>query len=201
MNLINIRLIGPIAIAIGLLYWPFEAAIHAYVFDEGTFFDMLFEPEVNEMWMRSLTAISFVFLGIFANLTQKEQANLIIKLRNQEARSRRIVETAYDAYISIDSNSRITGWNPQAEALFGWTRHEVIGQPLTDCIVPEKSKHAHSTGIKKYLETSNGPWLYRPITTTALTKQGNEIEIEMAIIPLANGDIQEFFTFIRPAKK
>lgn len=197
MKLRNINYIGPYAIAIGLLYWPFEAALHAYFFDEGTFMNTLFEPEANELWMRSLTAVSFIFLGLFANMVQKQQTKLIARLKSQEARSRRILETAYDAYISIDSESKITGWNPQAEALFGWPRSTVLGESLVDIIIPEKFKQAHINGMIRYLETSNGPWLYRPVQTQALTKQGDEIRVEMAIIPLASGDAQEFFTFIR----
>ncbi len=193
-----INQIGPYAIAIGLLYWPFEAAIHAYLFHEGSFAATFFPSEANELWMRALTSISFIFLGVFANYTQRQQVKLIRKLRSQESRSRRIIETAYDAYISIDAQNRITGWNPQAEALFGWPRSAAMGQLLTDTIIPAEFKQAHIQGMKRYLETASGPWLYRPIKTTAVTKSGDEIHIEMAIIPLANGDKQEFYTFVRP---
>ncbi len=193
----KINQIGPYAIAVGVLYWPFEAAIHAFVFDEGHFFDMLLLPGINELWMRSLTSASFIFLGFFANAMQRQQLQLIKKLKQQELRSRRIIETAYDAYISIDSESRITGWNPQAEAIFGWPRSAVMGKLLTDTIIPEQHKQAHLQGIERYLRTSSGPWLYKTIRAQAVTRAGNEIKVEMAIIPLANGDQQEFYTFIR----
>ncbi|HLF12600.1 MAG TPA: PAS domain S-box protein, partial [Gammaproteobacteria bacterium] len=41
-------------------------------------------------------------------------------LRASEARVRRVLETADEAFIEMDSDGRIVEWNPKAEALFGW---------------------------------------------------------------------------------
>lgn len=189
--------LGSYAIALGILYWPIESAIHAYVFQEGSFLAMLLHPEANEIWMRILISGAFIAFGFWTNSAQRQQHQLIEKLRYQEARARRIIETAYDAYISIDKQSNITGWNPQAEKLFGWQKREVIGKPLTSTIIPEKLHAAHRQGISRYLDTSQGPWLYRPVRVQALTKSGEEMTVEMAITPLQGEGSLEFYTFIR----
>jgi len=193
----NINRIGPYAIILGILYWPLEAAIHAYVFQEGAFLKMLLTIERDEIWMRLIISAAFITLGIMANNALKQQGEFIERLKQQEARSRRIIETALDAYISIDENSMITDWNPKAESIFGWSRRMVVGKPLTETIIPERYREMHMQGIKRYLETSSGPRLYKPITAQACTRLGEEITIEMAIVPLLDGGNTEFYTFIK----
>jgi len=193
----NTNRMGFYAIMLGILYWPIESAIHAYIFQEGTLLAMLFQPEINEAWMRILIASAFTTFGLWVNKAEQKQNELIQKLRYQEARARRIIETACDAYISIDQQSNITDWNPRAEVLFGWRKSEVLGKSLTTTIIPEKFRKAHLQGVSRYLDSSHGPWLYRPIRVQSLTKDGEEITIEITITPLKGEDSLEFYTFIR----
>jgi len=194
---LNKKSVSFFAIVFGILYWPFEAAIHTFIFQEGTFFNMLVHAEADEVWMRILVALGFISLGVYAHITNKQQQALIQKLKYQEARSRRIIETACDAYVSIDKHSRITGWNPRAETIFGWQKHEVLDKPLAETLIPEKYRQAHQQGMARYLETSSGPWLYKPVQVKAITKAGEEITIEVSITPLQENDTLEFYTFIR----
>jgi len=194
---LNTNRLGTYAIVSGILYWPIESAIHAYIFQEGPFLAMLIQPEINEAWMRVLIATTFITFGLWVNKAEQKQHKLIQKLRYQEARARRIIETACDAYISIDQQSNITDWNPKAEILFGWRKSEVLGKSLTTTIIPEKFRKAHLQGISKYLDSSHGSWLYRPVRVQSLTKDGEEITIEITITPLKGEGSIEFYTFIR----
>ena len=56
------------------------------------------------------------------------------------ARLSAIVDSAIDAVITIDSEGRIADWNPAARTLFGWSREEVIGRRLADCIFPPRGR-------------------------------------------------------------
>lgn len=189
--------IGFAALIFGLLYWPLEALIHTYLFDSTSFFNAFFHPESNEIWMRLLISFAFITFGIYVNRTLHQQNELIQKLHHQHTRSRRIIESAYDAYISIDAENHITEWNTKAESIFGWSRSQVIGKALTNIIIPERFRQAHEQGMSRYLKTASGPWLYKKVTTQAIIKSGAEITIEMAITPLFDGVNQEFYTFIR----
>lgn len=192
--------VGLYAIVFGLLYWPIETLIHVFIFKQGSFMELFFSPEPNEAWMRLLVSASFVAFGLYAHRTIIHEKELNKILRQQQTRVRKVIDSAYDAYVSIDSRSIITDWNPMAEKMFGWPRSDVIGKSLLDTIVPERFHQAHHQGMQTYLESSSGPWLYRTVTTTARRSNGNEFEIEMAIIPLRSGEEQEFYAFIRHAK-
>ena len=50
-------------------------------------------------------------------------------LRDSERMSRGIIDTALDAFVQMDENGSIVDWNPQAWAIFGWSREEAIGKP------------------------------------------------------------------------
>lgn len=59
-------------------------------------------------------------------------------LGRSEARYRMVVESATDyAIISMDADRGITGWNPGAANIFGWSEDEMIGKPADLFFTPE----------------------------------------------------------------
>jgi len=189
--------LGNLAIALGLFYWPLESLIHAYIFRVASLADAFLSPSIDEIWMRLLISTIFILFGIYIHKSMGHQQALIERAKEQEARSRHVIETAHDAYICIDADGNIVDWNPRAEKTFGWTRQELIGQPLAEAIIPEHFREKHRLGLARYLATGSGPWLYKTVRTTALHRDGYELSVEMAVIPLASGGRKEFYAFIR----
>ena len=66
--------------------------------------------------------------------------------------------------IVIDNNGYITQWNPKAESIFGWSSDEVKGKLLSDTIIPDRYKEAHQKGLKRFLQTGEGPVIGKTIT-------------------------------------
>jgi PAS domain S-box-containing protein len=118
-------------------------------------------------------------------------------LRLSEQRSRSIIESAQDTFISIDSCGRIRDWNNRAEAVFGWPRAEAIGQFLHQTIIPEEHRAAHLRGIKHLQATGEGPVLNRPIELTALRRNGDEFPVEMTIWAVPMGTETTYNAFLR----
>jgi len=59
-------------------------------------------------------------------------------LMESEARYRMIVESATDyAIISMDAERRITGWNPGASNIFGWSEKEMLGKSSDEIFTAE----------------------------------------------------------------
>jgi PAS domain S-box-containing protein len=117
-----------------------------------------------------------------------------------EERIRRLIETANDAVVSIDSASIIIDWNAAAESMFGWRRDEAVGRLITDVIVPEQHRAHHHAGLARFLAgaLADGEGiLNRRIETTGLNRDGREFDIELSVWPVRSGDSWTFSSFIR----
>ncbi|HSJ25149.1 MAG TPA: PAS domain S-box protein [Longimicrobiales bacterium] len=67
-------------------------------------------------------------------------------LRVSEAKFAGIIGISSDAIISIDENFAITLFNQGAEAIFGYTADEVLGQPLS-VLLPERFRAHHDVHV------------------------------------------------------
>jgi PAS domain S-box-containing protein len=133
--------------------------------------------------------------GISTDITERKHAEL--KLRASEARTRLIVETALDAVVMMDRDGLITGWNPQAEAIFGWPVSAAIGRSLADTIIPQHLREAHRAGLARYLAGGEAVVLNRRLEITALHRDGREFPVELAIASLELDGTVGFSAFVR----
>ena len=119
-------------------------------------------------------------LGIGRDVTERLERER--ELRRSEARLRATVEAAFDGVIAMDADGRIVEFNRAAERVFGHRRDDVVGRALADVIVPPRHRDAHARGLRQYRHGSGrGPMLGRLVETTALTADGREIPVEIAI--------------------
>jgi PAS domain S-box-containing protein len=65
------------------------------------------------------------------------------QLERSEARTRRVLDTAPDAFITLDRDGVIMSWNAAAERLFGWSAGEAIGKTMRELIVPSEFGERH----------------------------------------------------------
>ena len=126
-----------------------------------------------------------------------EQKHAEEELRASEERTRLIVDTALDAVITMDSAGAITGWSPQAETMFGWTRAEALGRTLALTIIPPRYREDHRRGLEHYLATGEGPVLNKRIELSALHRDGREFAIDLSITPIRTGSVPSFSAFVR----
>lgn len=107
-------------------------------------------------------------------------------LRESEAHMRLIVDTAMDAVITMDAGGRISGWNAQALATFGWSAHEITGKTLTETIIPPEHREAHTRGLSHYLATGEAKILNRRVEMNAQRKNGETFPVEVAVTAILN---------------
>jgi PAS domain S-box-containing protein len=108
-----------------------------------------------------------------------------------------VLETALDAVVVMDALGTITDWNALAQATFGWTRGEAIGQQLAGLLIPQPFREAHRDGLARYLATGDGPVLRQRIEVSALHKTGVEFPVELSIVPVGLLSAPVFLGFIR----
>ena len=112
------------------------------------------------------------------NITEKKKVGEEIK-RAKEF-SENLIETAQDAIVSIDEEGIVKIWNLSAERIFGYSRNEIMGQPIT-IIIPEKYKKKHDEGLKRFLQTGQNKIISKSIEIAGMTKEGEEIPIELSL--------------------
>lgn len=131
----------------------------------------------------------------YTDITNRIKSQIL--LEQSEERNRLIMESALNAIISIDSNGKINFWNKQAEQIFGWKKEEVLGKSLQENIIPNQHKVAHSNGLKHYINTGEGPVLNKLLELPAIKKNGTEVTIEIAIIPIKQNGELFFCSFVQ----
>jgi len=116
---------------------------------------------------------------------------------------RQIIDGSPDAIILGDVKGIIRLWNAGAEAIFGYTAEEAVGQSM-DIIIPERLRGRHWDGYHKVMATGvsrygRGEMLAVP----AVTKDGRNISIEFTIQMLkgATGEIVGPVATIRDVTK
>jgi hypothetical protein len=137
--------------------------------------------------------------GFQLDITARKEAER--RLRDAHEHLRLMVESSLDAIVTMDADGVITGWNPQAESTFGWSRDEVLGRPLAETILPHDQRAPHLEGLRRWRETGEGPVLNARIEVQALHRDGRQIPVELAIIPIAVGDETVFSGFIRDIRE
>jgi PAS domain S-box-containing protein len=118
------------------------------------------------------------------------------QLRASEGRLRAVLDAALDAVIGMDADGIITYWNPRAEAIFGWGREEALGRRLSDLVIPERYREAHSRGLARFLATGEGPVLDRRIELEGLRRDGTEFPVELSITAVKQGETHSFSAFV-----
>lgn len=103
----------------------------------------------------------------------------------------RIVEDSPIAILFADREGKIRFWNKGAEAMFGYSSGEALGQSL-DLIVPEKQRPRHWEGWEKVMATGVTKYGRDVLAVPAMKKDGTRISIEFNVILLksAGGEVQ-----------
>jgi two-component system cell cycle sensor histidine kinase/response regulator CckA len=152
----------------------------------------------------AILVVGIALVGVVVDRSMQSRADIMTRLREKSAelakseqRTRLIIDTALDAVITMRSSGVISDWSAQAERMFGWSRSEAIGQRMSETIVPHRFRDAHNRGLKRFLATGEGPILNKRIEVIALSRDGREFPIELAISPAKLGEEWSFSAFIR----
>jgi two-component system sensor kinase FixL len=155
--------------------------------------DFLQTPVVPAI-LRAKVKVLADFVRITEELNRRRHQEVV---RESSDRIRVILDSSLDAVVVMDDRGQIIGWNPPAEAMFGWTREEAIGRQLAELIIPEPYRLAQQRGLQVFRDKGEGPLLRRRLELTALRKGNVEFPVELTVSALRFGDRHEFCAFVR----
>lgn len=94
-----------------------------------------------------------------------------------------IVESSEDAIISKDLTGIVTSWNRAAERLFGYSRDEMIGEPILRLIPAERQNEENLilTRVRRGDRVDH-------FETVRLRKDGSPVEISLTVSPIRRAD-------------
>lgn len=99
----------------------------------------------------------------------------------------RIVEGVPVALLMAGQDRRIALVNRNTESMFGYSRGELIGQPL-EILVPEQFRDQHALHVLGFLESPSARRMGAGRDLFGRCKDGTQIPIEIGLNPIATGE-------------
>ena len=112
--------------------------------------------------------------GVLMDITERKQA---------EEQFRLVVEAAPSAMIMVNAEGRITLVNTQAEAVFGYTREELIDHPI-EMLVPERFGSHHAGDRHGYFGNAQARPMGAGGELFGRRKDHSEVPIEIGLNPI-----------------
>ena len=113
----------------------------------------------------------------FEDVTERKLAE------EERARLAAIVESSDDIIIGKTLDGIITSWNKAAERLYGYSAHEVVGQPISVLVPPERPDE-----IPGILERIRRGEKVDHFETVRVAKDGRRLDVSLTVSPIKDSE-------------
>ena len=107
--------------------------------------------------------------------------------RPSQTLEREFIEFAPDAVIGVDETGEIRLVNSRTQAVFGYARDELVGQPI-EILVPDGVRPAHVAHRDRYFEAPRTRPMGAGLDLYARRKDGSEFPCEISLSTVATDD-------------
>src|SRR5580704_16781684 len=149
----------------------------------------------TEEWDAEVRSTAHAVAAIVA--TQIRHANDMTALAERQVLTRALIAGAPIAVLAMDADGRLIEFNPAAERLSGYRRDDVLGQPLSEILVPERDRPRIPEHIGTYLATGNPEEFTGQLRVPTLHADGTERVAELTPVQITIGGRTIFTGFLR----
>jgi len=139
----------------------------------------LYLAPVRSMMVRETGEIVALVLFVLNGILMSRIGGIARRATVREHELAAIVQSSDDAIVGKELDGTIRTWNPGAERLFQYTAAEVVGQPITILIPPDRlSEETH------VLTQIRAGHRVEPYETIRRRKDGTEIDVSLTVSPI-----------------
>jgi PAS domain S-box-containing protein len=109
-----------------------------------------------------------------------QNARLFAEIERQREHFESLVEISPVAVVVMDADERVTGWNPAAAELFGYTAEEAIGREVDDLVFGGDIRDEGRQITHEALATGRAHRI-----TRRRRKDGTAVDVELMLVPLS----------------
>jgi PAS domain S-box-containing protein len=104
-------------------------------------------------------------------------------LSHGDEKFRRLLEAAPDAMVIVDRGGRIVLINSQTESMFGYTREELLNQPV-EILIPENFRNQHPQHREAYYRAPHPRPMGSGLDLLGRRRNGSRFPVEISLSPL-----------------
>jgi PAS domain S-box-containing protein len=112
-------------------------------------------------------------------------------------RIRLILQNAYDAFLAVGPDGRVTDWNARACRLFGWKEEEALGRDVAALVAMPEERERWRTWIKAFAANGECALLAAPTELLLADSHGHAIPVEIAVTALPSPEGFGAIAFVR----
>ncbi len=114
----------------------------------------------------------------FINRQINDRQSVLNHLKSSEEKFRFLAETANDSFITTDSVGKITDVNSAGEGMFGYSKSELLGKPLSLLMPPKLPQEETDPSFEKFVSTVSG---VRTLEIPGLKKDSTLFPMEISV--------------------
>ncbi len=130
-------------------------------------------------------AVVVVFLG--GLLALRMARPVVRRIEDSQHRFRTLIESAPDPIVIIDASGAIVTVNRRAEELFGYSRAEIIGQPI-EMLMPQRFRQQHPERVRSFFSNPSARPMGSGLELYGLSQTGREFPVEISLSPMETAE-------------